>query len=619
MTRRHWEGLSLLDALRPDPGRRVSHAVLATYSVDLVALVAALLALSGCDDDRGSGSKVDLAQAVEQLRGRVRILAQAGRVQTPKKSLKIMVLLDQFLTEVQADEQTGSWHPKAALVRYEQLQQDPPLHPQWHFWVSSRNLTRDMSWDAGMLLVGQSGGGGRKIPGLTAAANDLLDRAELSGEDTAALRGELEQLNWQGPPRVQVEQLDLLTPGMPGRGLPAAPKGVREMIVISPFLDATTVQALGNWGDTSTRRLLMSTRESLTKLSAQNPQALPGFAGHCLAMESPEESIVTLFDEGEQPSAPGVDPGEQELEGQGLHAKLIYARHAAGQTLWLGSANATQRGWKGPNYEVVARLTLSDPAIAEGLETLIELGRSFDVTQKVEAPFEPDEIKLLEQARNQVAARWQVTQQHSPKECLLVAEQPPHPDHGDVKLEVGLLGYPLREWPRGVNPLALNAVPLADMSELLQIQLSLQGSQLSWLQKAQLNPLPGLERDRQALARHLDARTFLMWIRSLLSQGDLLDGGGDWWRDRTPQGATAKGSAVGALNWAPTLEDVLRAWSRNPDTLADVDRKVRHYLDIMKTIEDQDRTDEESKALEEFWRAWQVLSSELPPLKAQAP
>jgi hypothetical protein len=78
MSARRWSNVSYLDAIRPDPGWQTEYALLASYSADLVALVAAMLALGGLDDDRGSGSKVDFANAVDQLADRVRLRFAAG-------------------------------------------------------------------------------------------------------------------------------------------------------------------------------------------------------------------------------------------------------------------------------------------------------------------------------------------------------------------------------------------------------------------------------------------------------------------------------------------------------------------------------------------------------------
>jgi hypothetical protein len=117
MSTRRWSNVSYLDAIRPDPGWRTEYAFLASYSADLVALVAALLALAGLDDDRGSGSKVDFANAVDALADHVRLVAQAGRLIAPPKTPKILAILDRFVREVNLNESVASWHPKAAMTK----------------------------------------------------------------------------------------------------------------------------------------------------------------------------------------------------------------------------------------------------------------------------------------------------------------------------------------------------------------------------------------------------------------------------------------------------------------------------------------------------------------------
>ena len=84
--------MSFSEVLRPEPGWQVDHAVLTTYSTDLVVLVTALISLSGSDlDQRIKGSRVELVRAMEVLRGRVRVLAQAGRISLPGVPRTILV------------------------------------------------------------------------------------------------------------------------------------------------------------------------------------------------------------------------------------------------------------------------------------------------------------------------------------------------------------------------------------------------------------------------------------------------------------------------------------------------------------------------------------------------
>ena len=90
MTSQRLANVAYLDALRPDPGWQTEFAFLASYSADLVAMVAALLAIAGMDDDRGSGSKVDFVTAIERTADRVRLILQAGRLVAPAKTPRIL-------------------------------------------------------------------------------------------------------------------------------------------------------------------------------------------------------------------------------------------------------------------------------------------------------------------------------------------------------------------------------------------------------------------------------------------------------------------------------------------------------------------------------------------------
>ena len=74
--RQAWEGQPYLDELRPGRLETVRLALFATYSVDLSAVAATLLALIGRNNDKGSGTAVDFAQAIDTLRDRVRIIIQ---------------------------------------------------------------------------------------------------------------------------------------------------------------------------------------------------------------------------------------------------------------------------------------------------------------------------------------------------------------------------------------------------------------------------------------------------------------------------------------------------------------------------------------------------------------
>src|SRR5207244_2789048 len=100
---------------------------------------------------------------------------------------------------------------------------------------------------------------------------------------------------------------------------------------------------------------------------------------------------------------------DEEPEPRGLHAKIIYAEGGSQRLVWTGSANATQRGWNGPNTEIIADLEITRD-VAAGLEDFIKSATTIEL-EEIGELVEPDQIdERLEEARKQVANSWSVTQ-----------------------------------------------------------------------------------------------------------------------------------------------------------------------------------------------------------------
>jgi len=383
MSARRWSNVSYLDAIRPDPGWQTEHAFLASYSADLVALVAALLALAGLDDDRGSGSKVDFANTVDQLADKVRLIAQAGRLIAPAKTPKILAILDRYVREVNLNETVASWHPKAALAKHIA---DDGKNVQWRLWIGSRNLTRDLSWDVGLSLIGQIGGSGNAVKGIPELGHLLATHARLSGISPGSVKAELRQVRWAAPPGCTIRSLQLVSEDSP-RGLPPEPPKIQKLIVVSPFLDGTVVGQLGKWGDSQTHRTLLSSRPELAKLAIQASKPLAGFSD-LLFLDAPvsEDDADEVSDKGNAASQ------DEEPEPRGLHAKIIYAEGGSQRLVWTGSANATQRGWKGPNAEIIANLEVTRD-VAAGLEDFVKAA----TTVRLEELGDPIELNQIDE------------------------------------------------------------------------------------------------------------------------------------------------------------------------------------------------------------------------------
>jgi len=338
-------------------------------------------------------------------------------------------------------------------------------------------------------------------------------------------------------------------------------------MVISPFVDGGILRKLGLWGDESTQRRLVTIPSTFGVLAEQKQQPLDNFHDH-LYMNSPIHDGVSLDQDG-----PLDSPLAEEEEPRGLHAKMIVARHRQGNTLWLGSANATQRGWLGPNVEIVARLSVG-AEIVDALDAFTR-ERCHELTPQILESYEQlDPTDRLEEARKVIAATWSVIQRVSTDRHDLIAEADPSPLDRHIQLSVRLLGQlHWVPWPHGAVGVLIPGVSRGEYTEFVECRLASPEEQLSWVQLTPLEPPLDDERDSQALARFLDPRTFLLWIRSLLNGSVLTDGGGEWHETKVRSAPLLR--AEGPLWDTPTLEEVLKAWSRDPVRFQEIDRKVQ--------------------------------------------
>ena len=592
MSKRKWASLSLLEAIRPEYGWKTDYAVFGSYSADPIVLVAVLLALAGRDDDRGSGSAVDLADTIEELRRRVVFLVQKGRMSVPIKAQTVLKVLDNFVREVPCDESSESWHPKVALVR--QSSEDQKQHC-WRFWMGSRNLSRDRSWDVGFLLVGAVEKTGREVPGLIDAAKLLWNMEGLNQSDIKDRAKELRHVNWVYPPGCKVEEIMFLHPKTIDRQFMIEPKCLDSLLVVSPFLDGNIVKILGKWGS-KTNRTLLSTHLALSRIAAQKENLLKKCFNkdNVLYMsECREDEILVVPGEEEAIEDKSEDAEEDHI---GLHAKIILVSHKGHTTVWLGSPNATERAWK-KNYEIVARLSLHKD-LAKEIITFVKGANVFDARDLKPEPVLKEQ-DIIESAYKQVVSRWQVRQ----KDWTLYTDRPPHPDNPKVMLEVGTFSGDLVQWPRKTKILKLHRESPSIETEFVQVRISLKKANRVWLQKAPLDSPPGLTRDRNAVATILSPNVFLKWIKSIL---DDLPPGGETWdgqRNHTKRPSNPE-------RYVPTMEDILKAWTRKPSILKMLDTRMKAYMRFVRASSGKSK-DKEMLLLEDFEKMWKNIRSEL--------
>ncbi|CAJ8146789.1 Uncharacterised protein [Burkholderia pseudomallei] len=594
-----WPALSFLEGLRPGPDESVELALLASYSADLGSIGATLLALAGKDTDAGRGSPSDFADAVERLRGKVRIIIQRGRLAKMRRTPRIAAVLDQFVREVDFDEATHSWHPKAALVRTRSV--DGEIG--WRLWIGSRNLTECVNRDIGLLLISE-GRGGVPIPGADDLARALAERAALKGQRSAALAATIAKVAWRTPAGVRVERIRWAA-GTGDQLVPVPPAETDEIVVVSPFIDKNFLARQAVQGTRPARRTLLTTMREIERIGP----SLAAF-DDLLALDAPDypnsdpepdpQNITSAPDD-------GLDDDEEEEVGRGLHAKLLFMRSGRKRQLWLGSANATMRAWTGRNAEVTAELLVTEP-VEKGLKALLGSARL------VEAPgmeHSPDAVALeeeaLERARTQVAARWAAQLSIDGEGARLTHRSDlypggPHPDDSDMVLEVGALHGELVIWPAQQVVVDLGPVAPAERSEFVRLRVSRGGKGLAWLQRAPSEPPFGEDRDRAAFVRFLGARGFLLWLAGLLAD-DEHQGEGDWINDE-PRERAGLGMNPAFDSSLPTLEEMLAAWARDPEKFREIERRVSQYLPAVleQAKEEEPQNADMLRSFDDLWR-----------------
>lgn len=576
----HLPQQSLLDWLRPDTGFQTDIALVSTYSASTGVLASLLLSLAGFEDDpadTGSrATRVKFAKSILQLKDRVAIAMQAGRLFCPRKGKEATALLDRFIKDMRYDERAKggqSWHPKCAIVRYSDAKSTAG---KWRLWLGSRNLTRDTSWDLGLSLEGYESESdamdGMKIPSIANVAKKLAMAAG-QGEKWQEPLKRLRNVHWEVPRGLVVEEVALMLPQDANRDFPPCPQGVRRLIAVAPFLDVRTPNRVGKWGDDADR-ILVSTGTELNRVSNGKADHFEK-AGFVDVRDFP-----TVADEGEQDVADIAEAGIDPQASSGLHAKFLWVEHARGATMWLGSPNLTGRAWT-KNAEIFARLSIESrgsakaaTAIKQGVESFLSMASEFAAFPAKDGMNVDDPLEL---ARNDVAARLMHASQKLSTDWSSVeihSAELPHPPNERIVLKVGSLADDpgqMTEWRRGSSNVHFRPHNAHAASHLVRVALDGMTT-VSWLQSIPIQGFQQDKRDRLLLRQYLSDDQLLAWIYQTLTGNSEGAEGGPWDEDGPNTSANWRGRKRKGL--APTLEDMLRAWLKNRSAFDQIDEII---------------------------------------------
>jgi hypothetical protein len=141
-----------LNELKPPAGYVLDRAVATTFSLDLLTLLFAPLAMvfyESQEKDLDLTRRVEVIETLCRVADRLVIFCQRGRIAVPKTATLLYSYLEPVVVEVQPGGD-GVFHPKTWLLRF--TAEDRQVI--YRFLCLSRNLTFDHSWDTVLSLEG---------------------------------------------------------------------------------------------------------------------------------------------------------------------------------------------------------------------------------------------------------------------------------------------------------------------------------------------------------------------------------------------------------------------------------------------------------------------------------
>lgn len=329
---------NFLDLLRPPAGYRLESAVGTTYSLDFVALTAALLALVDAEVESGecATKHIDSLHAITRLADRVRIFVNRGQISGPRQVSRVTVLYDRIIQEICLPQ--GCFHPKVWVTHYRPRKRPGAAERPGIVRIicASRNLTISQCWEAFVAFDGREGRGkvaGTINSGIRAFLARLVAEEPQQSATVVRLREVLNRTTFDLPRPLGNEAAFLwqwhddqsLHRHLPAQG--------RRALVVSPFVRKSFLEEILNRFD---QAIVISCQRELDAIADD------GFMARLSAGKNHVYVVLPV----------DTDEGGTAMD---LHAKVMVFEDAKGTKTFLGSANASPSAWRGRNCEAIVR------------------------------------------------------------------------------------------------------------------------------------------------------------------------------------------------------------------------------------------------------------------------
>ena len=308
----------------PNTDYAFTYAVGTTYSLDLEALLVLPVALFYSDkiEVKKGDISFGMLESITKAAEKMVVYCQKGKVAVPKTYNFLFSFWEKGIEYVTMPTAQQSFHPKIWVIRYDSIEKKK-LSAKYKLIISSRNLTYARDWDIAYTSEGEVG---NATIVQTKPIADFLRHLEGQGNRNLPKNfiADLEKVSFELPDDFIVQSYFPM--GIENYISPLLKKKSEELIIISPFVDKTTIDLYVK--NTEKKISVFSRKEELDGLPIETIKAIKAYQF--------SQSII----DGEYNEDNDEGDGEESVR-HNLHAKIYIAQKSNKVSWLLGSANAT--------------------------------------------------------------------------------------------------------------------------------------------------------------------------------------------------------------------------------------------------------------------------------------
>ena len=389
------------EAIIPPKGYELESAICTTYSLDFEALIAITMALGFSIDtpQQEKENKALMYKALRDISKKLVIFCEAGKIKMPNIPNSMFILLERMVVPVSLDLKDNyypAFHPKTWLLKYKEKDSVEEGKRKYRFFVLSRNLTFDKSWDISLYLDGEDSD---SLQGKTAP---LIPFYEFLNNE--AKKNKCKNQNIVSSILNKIGNINFVCDSSSFSDYEIVPLGVSEeygmkvqnlfkltgtkqfddLLIMSPFLSSSIVDYFCNHLSKKSENqlrnhILITRRTSLEKIDISNGDYLNIYALKEYFDDIPEETSTKKEDNNNETSSQDIIPVEK--RDKDIHGKIFITQINGVVDLYLGSMNATKAA-KEDNVEMMIRLRSKNRTISSFVDDILSYKKTKDKPEK---------------------------------------------------------------------------------------------------------------------------------------------------------------------------------------------------------------------------------------------